>query len=214
MSTAMIPRSPSQDSSSVPSERERWDARYGAEDCVFGKEPCRLLAEKIALLPKGKALDLAMGEGRNALFLARNGFEVTGVDISPVAVAKAERLAEEQGVGIQAVVADLTAYDLGEALYDLITDFYAYEPRLFPGIVRALKPGGMFVFETFSIDHLEVGGSFGPRNPAFLVKPNELLKRLEALRILYYEDTVVELDSGRHKGPAALVRLIARKPAD
>lgn len=210
----MILRFPSPDSSSAPSERERWDARYSAADCVFGKEPCGFLAEKIALLPKGKVLDLAMGEGRNALFLAREGFDVTGVDISPVAVAKAKRFAEEQGVRLRAIVADLAAYDQGEALYDAITNFYAFEPRLFPGIVRALKPGGVFVFETFSIDHLEVGGSFGPRNPAFLVKPNELLKRLEALRILFYEDTVVELDNGRHKGPAALVRLIARKPAD
>ena len=78
--------------------------------------------------------------------------------------------------------------------------------------INALKPGGVFILEQFSTDHPERGGNFGPQNPNYLVKPNELLEAFKSLRILYYEDTVVELNEGMHKGPAALIRLVAQKP--
>jgi len=157
-------------------------------------------------------LVLAMGEGRNAVYLAQNGFDVTGVDISEIAIEKCKKLAEERSTTVNAVVADLTHYNMGEAQYDLITNFYFYDKSLFPTIIDALKPGGIFILEQFSTDHPEQGGNFGPRNPNYLVKPNELLEAFKSLRILYYEDTVVELNEGMHKGPAALIRLVAQKP--
>ena len=193
--------------------KARWNERYDRDMYIYGKEPAAFLKQKMGGLKKGKALVLAMGEGRNAVYLAQNDFDVTGVDISEVAIEKCNRLAEERNTTVNAVVADLTDYDMGKGQFDLITKFYYYEPSIFPQIIDALKPGGMFVLEQFSIDHLkyrETSG-FGPRNPDYLIKPNELLDHFKSLRVLYYEDTVVELDEGMHKGTAAVIRLIAEK---
>ena len=193
--------------------KARWNERYDRDMYIYGKEPVAFLKQKMDGLKKGKALVLAMGEGRNAVYLAQNGFDVTGVDISEVAIEKCNRLAEERNTAVNAVVADLTDYDMGKGQFDLITKFYYYEPSIFPQIIDALKPGGMFILEQFSIDHLKYreNNGFGPRNPDYLIKPNELLDHFKSLRILYYEDTVVELDEGMHKGTAAVIRLIAEK---
>ena len=202
-----------EDGGESESMKTRWNERYDRDMYIYGKEPAAFLKQKIDGLQKGKALVLAMGEGRNAVYLAQNGFDVTGVDISEVAIEKCNRLAQERNTTVDTVVADLTDYDMGEGQFDLITKFYYYEPSIFPQIIDALKPGGIFILEQFSIDHLkyrEVSG-FGPRNPDYLIKPNELLEHFKAFRILYYEDTVVELDEGMHKGTAAVIRLIAEK---
>ena len=195
------------------STKTRWNERYDRDMYIYGKEPAAFLKQKMDGLQKGKALVLAMGEGRNAVYLAQNGFDVTGVDISEVAIEKCSKLAKERNTTVNAVVADLTDYDMGEAQFDLITKFYYYEPSIFPQIIDALKPGGMFILEQFSIDHLKYRetSAFGPRNPDYLIKPNELLEHFKSLRVLYYEDTVVELDEGMHKGTAAVIRLIAQK---
>ena len=202
-----------QDGGESESVEARWDERYGRNMYIYGKEPAAFLKQKIDGLKKGKVLVLAMGEGRNAVYLAQNDFDVTGVDISEVAIEKCNRLAEERNTMVNAVVADLTDYDMGKAQFDLVTNFYYYEPSIFPQVIAALKPGGMFILEQFSIDHLKYRETsrFGPRNPDYLIKPNELLEHFKSLRILYYEDTVVELDEGMHKGTAAVIRLIAQK---
>ena len=191
-------------------QKEKWNQRYDHEQYIYGKEPTAFLKQKIDMLQKGKALVLAMGEGRNAVYLAQRGFDTTGVDISEVAIEKCKQLAMERRVEVNTVVVDLATYDMGKNQYDLITDFYFYDRSLFPNVIAALKPGGMFILEQFSIDHLKYG-KFGPRNPDYLVKPNELLDIFKSTRILYYEDTVVELDEGMHKGTAAIIRLIAQK---
>ena len=193
------------------SDKERWNLKYEGTTYIYGKEPTAFLNEKLSLLKKGKALVLAMGEGRNAVYLAENGFDVTGVDISAVGIEKCERLAEERGVAVNSVVADLTDYDMGREQYDLITNFYFFDKSILPGVIDSLKPGGIFIFETYSRDHPK-HSKFGPKNPDYLVKPNELLEIFKSLRILYYEDMVTELNEGMHKGKAALIRLIARKP--
>ncbi len=193
------------------SNKERWNLKYEGTTYIYGKEPTAFLNEKLSLLKKGKALVLAMGEGRNAVYLAENGFDVTGVDISAVGIEKCERLAEERGVVVNSVVANLTDYDMGREQYDLITNFYFFDKSILPGVIDSLKPGGIFIFETYSRDHPK-HSKFGPKNPDYLVKPNELLEIFKSLRILYYEDMVTELNEGMHKGKAALIRLIARKP--
>lgn len=195
------------------SMKERWDERYDREMYIYGKAPTEFLKTKINALKKGKALVLAMGEGRNAVYLAENGFDVTGVDISEVAIEKCKKLAQEKNTTVNTIVADLTNYDFGKAQYDLVTNFYYYDPSIFPQVIAALKPGGMFIFQQFSVDHLKYRekSGFGPRTLDYLVKPNELLTHFKSLRILYYEDTVVELDKGMHKGTAAIIRLIVQK---
>ena len=192
---------------------EQWDKRFGVERYLYGTEPVAFLAENIDRLPKGKALLLASGEGRNAVWLAARGYDVTAQDASPVGLEKAQALAEQRGVTIKTDVGDLQqGYDMGESAYDLITDFYYHDTAMFPAVMRALKPGGMFILQNFSIAQLETN-RFGPKNPDYLVKPNELLSHFEGYRILHYEDTVVELDEGMHQGPGAVVRLIVVKEA-
>ena len=209
----LSPIASSQGGDESESTKARWNERYDRNMYIYGKEPAAFLKQKMNGLQKGKALVLAMGEGRNAVYLAQNGFDVTGVDISEVAIEKCNKLAKERNTTVNAVVADLTDYDMGEEQFDLITKFYYHEPSIFPLIIDALKPGGMFILEQFSIDHLKYRetSAFGPRNPDYLIKPNELLQHFRSLRILYYEDTVVELDEGMHKGTAAVIRLIAQK---
>jgi len=116
------------------STAERWDARYSrAESFVYGSEPVRFLVEQMPVLAraKGRALCLAAGEGRNAVYLAQQGFDVIAVDISAVGLEKCRGLAQQRGVEVETVVADLTTFDLGVEAYDLITDFYYYQPDLF-----------------------------------------------------------------------------------
>jgi SAM-dependent methyltransferase len=194
-----------------PSPAQTWDQRYAGETYVYGKEPVEFLKAQVGRLGKGRALCLAAGEGRNEVFLAQRGFAVVAVDISARGLEKCRALARERGVEVQTVVADLRDWNLGEAQYDLITDFYYYQPDLFPRIIAALKPGGIFIMQNFSLDQ-PATNRFGPRDPAFLAKPAEVLGAFAGCRIRYYEDTVVQLDEGMHQGAGAVIRLIAEKP--
>ncbi len=190
---------------------QQWDKRFDVERYLYGTEPVEFLRENIHRLPKGKALCLAAGEGRNAVWLAGQGYDVTAMDASPIGLEKAVALATEKGVTIGTDVGDLqNGYDMGESEWDLITDFYYHNPAMIPAVMRALKPGGMFVLQNFSIDQLETN-RFGPKNPDYLVKPNEMLKLFDGYRILHYEDTVVDLDEGMHQGASAVVRMIVVK---
>lgn len=191
---------------------QQWDERFDRQMYLYGKAPVEFLREQIPNLRVGKALCLAAGEGRNAVFLAQEGFDVLAVDASSKGLDKAIALAKARGATIETEVADLQTYDLGVEQYDLVTDFYYHQPDLFPKVMRALKPGGFFILQGFSIDQPSTN-RFGPKNPDFLMKPNELLSYFEGYRIRHYEDTLVELDEGMHQGSAAIVRLVVEKTA-
>ena len=207
--TALTQMMPPMDQSA--SVGEQWDQRYDMERYIYGTEPVAFLVEQIDRLPKGTALCLAAGEGRNAVWLAQQGYDVTAMDASPIGLEKAVALAEQRGVRIATEVGDLQGdYDMGIERYDLITNFYYHDTAMIPAVMRALKPGGAFVLQNFSIDQLETN-QFGPRNPDFLAKPNELLEYFADYRVLHYEDAIVELDEGMHQGPGAVVRLIVVK---
>jgi len=180
-----------------------WDRKYETEAYIFGKEPVGFLREHIDLLPQGKALDIAMGEGRNAVFLAKNGFDVDGCDISEIAVKKALDLAKESNVKIHAFVADLETYKLPKNTYDVIACFYYLQRDLVPQMKEALKPGGMIIYETYTIENLELGFE-GPKNKDYLLKPNELLDLFKGLKIIYYRELVLN-------NKKAVASLIAKK---
>jgi tellurite methyltransferase len=182
-------------------DKERWDKKYDTEEYLFGREPIPFLKNHVDLLPKGTALDLAMGEGRNGVFLATEGFQVTGVDISEAGFKKAQTLAAEKGVMLTTVVADLEQYTIPPNAFDVIICTYYLQRDLFPKIVKALKPGGMVLIETYLVDHLQYRPKF---NRAFLLERNELLTLLPGLRVLRYQ----EVDTGE----AAFASLLAQKP--
>jgi len=150
--------------------------------------PARFLEENLDLLPRGRVLDVAMGSGRNAVYLARQGFEVEGVDISPEAVREALELARRYGVNIKAETADLEkSYPIREAYYDLIICFNYLQRSLMPAIRAGVRKGGMVVYETFTIDQPRFGR---PHNPDFLLKYNELLDTFRDFRVLLYREGV------------------------
>lgn len=177
---------------------------------VYGKEPVDFLPLIIDQLPRGRALVLAAGEGRNAVYLAQQGFDVTAVDVSSRGLLKCEALAAARGVAVRTVVADLDTFDLGSERWDLITNFYYHDPALYGPVMEALTPGGFFVLQNFALDQLTTN-RFGPRNPAWLVAPNDLTRAFAQWRIRHYEDRIVELDEGMHQGPGAIVRLLVEK---
>jgi len=184
---------------------KEWDERY-RQGLTMPDEPAALLVENLSLLPKGgKALDIAMGTGRNALYLASLGFRVTGIDLSAVAVEKCREKAERLGLPVEALLADLEHYPLPSEEYDLIVNFYYLQRSLALSIVAALKPGGVLVFETFTIDQLQFG--WGPKVPGHLLRPGELREMFAGLETLLYHEGVIEGD----RGPKAVARLIGRK---
>ena len=194
-------------------ERRRWDERYRLRLQEPDREPADFLRQQVASLPTGCALVLAMGEGRHALYLAGLGHEVTGVDISPVAVERCRRAAAARGLAIETAVADLGSYDLGRGCFGLITDFYFFDRLLLPRVVTALEPGGLLVLETFAVAHRDLDSPVGPRNPHYLFDPDKDLAALSTLQIRTYEELIVGRDDPAAKGPAAIVRLVARKPS-
>jgi tellurite methyltransferase len=186
-------------------DKGRWNKRYNTGEYLYGKEPLKFLKEKLNILAKGKALVLAMGEGRNAVFLAGNGFDVDGCDISEKAVEKARRFSQESDVTLNAFVADLEEYKIPADKYDLITCFYYTHRDLIPQIKEGLRKGGMVMLETYSIDQLKYGKDApGPKNPAYLLKHNELLDSFRDFRILYYRE-------GEIAENKSVVSLIAQK---
>ena len=166
-----------------PRDKDRWDEKYSTEAFIFGKEPVPFLKQNVHLLPKGKALDIAIGEGRNGVFLATEGFEVVGLDISEKGLAKAHQLAKQNGVTIKTRVVDLENHQLEKNAYDVILLMYYMQRDLWPQINDALKPGGMAIIETYNIDHLK----HQKFNPKWLLKSNELLEAFKDMKIIRYQ---------------------------
>ena len=165
--------------------------------------PAAFLVANMKLLPKGRVLDLAMGSGRNSVYLAREGFDVEGIDISPEAVSKAQELASGEKVNIKTSVADLeTGFRIPADRYDVIICFYYLHRPLIPEIKHGLRPGGIVVCETYNSDQAEWGR---PKNPEHLLKPGELLNMFCEYRILRYREGIIEPRK-------AIASIIARKP--
>jgi SAM-dependent methyltransferase len=154
-----------------------WNAHY-SDPANISLDPAPLLVQVADLLPPGSALDLASGPGRNALYLARLGWQVVAVDSSAVAISHLRR----QNPAIDAHLADLekAAFRIAPAAYDLICDFYYLQRDLFPQIRDGVRPGGIF---TGAVHLFEPG-----RNPAFSLRPGELRDEFAAWKILYYSE--------------------------
>ncbi len=187
----------------MKADQKRWNDRFGREEFAFGKEPNPFLKKHIRLLPKGKALDIASGEGRNAVFLAQNGFEVDAVDISEKGLKKAQKLARDKGVKINTFLIDLDQYQIKKERYDLIANFYFLRRRLIPRIKKGLKNGGRVIFETYLLEHRTLGTG-GPKQAKYFLKPNELLGLFKDLRILFYREGIFK-EGGRRKAVASLI---------
>jgi SAM-dependent methyltransferase len=183
-----------------------FDRTYSTATPRFNTGPNALLVETVRDLEPGRALDVDMGQGRNAIFLAYQGRAVTGFDYSAEGIAAARRAAAKAGVSLDASVGRHEDFDFGRARWDLILMSYTWVPLRPPylqRIIDALKPGGVLVFE-----HL-MDESGSQRSAAWLPKPNQLLEAFGALRILRYEDSRAQADWSWR--PERIARLLARK---
>jgi len=187
----------------LKSDQKRWDKKFGEKGFALGKGPNPFLKRHIAFLPRGKALDIATGEGRNAIFLAQHGFDVDAVDISNVGLERTRKLAKEVRVKVRTLHADLDTCQIKEGEYDLITNFYFLKRSLVPKIKRGLKRGGRVVFETYILDHRNLATS-GPKQAKYFLKSNELLRLFNRFRILCYREGIFR-EGGKRKAIASLI---------
>ena len=186
-----------------------WNELYAKRE---GKEHQfnKFLAEAVKGKTPGKALDIGMGQGRNSLFLAALGWDVTGFDISDVGVKQAQAEAAKRNLKINAMVGDVDKFDYGKSRYDLIVGLYMHEylTRNAAKVSAALKPGGMLVVEGIHRD-VNKDNMQGEKYGHF---SNELTKVFAGLRIREYQDLVTQADWERSGGkPVPVVRLLAVK---
>ena len=200
-------------------EFARWESRFDKPEYEFGKEPNEFLARCKPLLPKsGKALAVADGEGRNGVWLAEQGLDVTSTDFSPAAQKKARALAKERGVHVTFVEADMHKWPYPEAAFDIVAEIFtqvsmpAERPLKWAGMRRALKPGGLLILEGYSPKQLE-HGTGGPKNVEQLYTRAMLEEAFGDFRGLKIEEEEREMREGAaHAGMSAVIHLTGRKP--
>jgi SAM-dependent methyltransferase len=168
-------------------DRQQWDERYMTDELIWRAEPNRFLVEEVARVKPGRALDLACGEGRNALWLAERGWQVTGVDFSPVGLAKARRLAVVRRVDVSWLRADVLEWNPPQTAFDLVIVMYLQLPadarrRVLSRAARALTPGGTLLVVGHDSTNL-TEGTGGPQDPAVLFSPEDVANDLPGLDI-------------------------------
>jgi len=193
-----------------------WDERYSAEGFAYGTKPNEFLEAYASHIPKGEVLSLAEGEGRNAVFLARQGYKVTAVDASIVGLNKARKLAEENGVDVQFIHADLADYDLGEDRWDGIVSIFvplpsALRKQLYKRVEAGLKRNGVFLIEAYTPNQLKHGTGGG--NSADVMQTKESLSlELAGLKFKHLVELEREVIEGTyHTGLGSVVQAIASK---
>lgn len=197
--------------------KEFWNERYNNEEYAYGTAPNDFLQENIHHFPpQSRILSLAEGEGRNAVFLASKGFDVSAVDQSEVGQAKALKLAGTQGLAIQYQIGDLNDYDMGASKWDGIISISAHTPsavrkRVLSAVKAALKPGGIFLLEGYNAEQLNYGTG-GPKDKDMLFSLDELKAAFSGFTILRAENLIRDISEGSyHSGKSSVVQFIARK---
>jgi len=196
-----------------------WNQRYSEPGFAYGTEPnAYLVSQRHLLRPGMKALAVADGEGRNGVWLAQQGLDVLSIDASEAGLRKAAQLAADRGVPLRTEHADLATWTWPEAEYDVIAAIYIHFPaelraRMHHSMLQALKPGGVLILEAFTPEQLKFK-SGGPPVLEMLYTAGQLRLDFAGGEILQLEECITDLAEGRyHRGPAAVVRLVLRRPA-
>jgi len=175
-------------------DRQGWDERYAANDQAFVRGPNPFVEAELSAVPPGRALELAAGEGRHAVWLASAGWKVVAVDLSEVGLRRAQARARAEGHAVDFVLADVHTLRLPPGRFDLILATF-FHPRpaervsLYPAMARALAPGGTLLLVSYDLANLTMGTG-GPKDPDFLLNPPVLAAELDALGL-----TVVRAES-------------------
>jgi SAM-dependent methyltransferase len=199
-----------------------WDSRYGdSDDFAYGTEPNDFLAAQYTnILPGGNVLCLAEGEGRNAVFLAKQGFSVTAVDQSEAGLSKANKLAKNNGVVITTIQADLAEFEMEPNEFDGIISIFGHLPpplreAVHHKVVASLKAGGVYILEGYTVQHFAMPGVGGPPPAAreIMFSLDSLRTELEGLDLIVAQDVDREVNEGKyHSGLSATVQVVGRKP--
>lgn len=190
--------------------REAWDRKYAETERLWGRDPNRFLVTEVSDLPPGRALDLACGEGRNAIWLAELGWRTTGVDFSQVAIAKARERASQASLDVEFVCADLLDYEPERDAYDLVLLFYLQLPRdelrlVLERAASALAAGGTFLLVGHDLVNITEGVG-GPSDPAVLYTPDDIVAELPGLEIEKAERVLRDVADADRPAIDALVR--------
>jgi tellurite methyltransferase len=187
-------------------EKNNWEKKYSGDGYEPNRKPSALLTEWLEARPPGRALDLACGTGRNALYLAEKGFEVTAIDVSPRAIALGEVLAREKGLKINWIVADLDEYALPGQFDLIVISFFYVNRNLVTPIIKALKKGGILLYES----HLLAPSAAAEEasRHRFHFRPGELGQLFPGLTMIRYEERRVDKGGDR---PSYLASLVAQK---
>lgn len=198
------------------SPRRRWDERYAAPEYVYGTAPNDFLAQVAHRIPAGRVLCLADGEGRNGVFLAARGYDAVGIDVSPVGLAKARRLADARGVRLTSVAADLDGVRVERGGWSGVVAVFAHLPpdvraRVHRRAVAGLAPGGAFVLEAFTPAGRDDAGSTA--DASRWMDAATLRRELHGLRFDILREVRRELREGAlHTGLRDVVQVLAFKP--
>lgn len=195
-----------------------WNERYAGDEYVYGTDPNTFLAEHAKLLP-GPVLSLCEGEGRNAVFLASLSLDVLGVDSSNVGLAKAQKLAAAKGVTIRTEIADLADFTPAANSFGSVVSIFAHLPsalrrQLYPLVERALRPGGIFLLEAYTLAQLPKTTG-GPKDPDMLMSAAGLRREFPGLEVILARELDRHVLEGAHRrgGVGSVVQFIARKRA-
>lgn len=197
---------------------QMWDEKFSREGYFYGFEPNVFIESKTSLLaPKGKVLCLGEGEGRNAVYLADKGFEVTALDASAIGMTKAISLAAKRGVSFSVELLDLEQWNPQEKYDAVLTSYLHLEEPLrtqaFHKAISTLNPRGYFIGEFFSLNQIP-RESGGPKKPSLLytLASLESIFTMQGCEILYLQECDVPLDEGNgHQGDALVIRVIVKK---
>ena len=194
-----------------------WDQRYTQDNYAYGRQPNEFLLNQIDHIPKGAVLSLAEGQGRNAVYLAQQGFIVTAVDASAVAMRQTNEFAQLSGVSVTTITADLANFTIEENKWDAILSIYCHLPSalrktIHRQVVQGLRPGGVFLLEAFSPQQLNYQTG-GPKNADMLASLSELKDELQGLDFIIGQELERDVQEGlHHTGVAAVVQVLAIKP--
>jgi SAM-dependent methyltransferase len=196
-------------------DRDDWNRRYSMRELIWTSVPNRFLVAETEALEPGRALDLACGEGRNAVWLAERGWRVTGVDYSDVALEKARTLAAARGVDVEWIAADLEGFEPEAAAFDLVVVLYLQVPgeerrAILRRAERAVAPGGVLLVVGHDSTNLERGYG-GPRDPAVLYTAADVAADLERLEVERAEALMRPVDSA--EGPRQAIDALVRARA-
>lgn len=193
-----------------------WDKRFAEQQYIYGKAPNQFLEGMADRLLQGETLAIAEGEGRNAVHLAQKGHRVTSWDYAPSGIRKTLALAEEMGVEVKAELKDLEQVHWEENKWDTIINVFGHFPsplrlKTLNGIKQAVKPGGFFLTEVYSIHQLEYKTG-GPRDIELLYRPEELLEAFADWKVLHFYMGETERHEGElHNGKCHVIQLLAQK---